>query len=379
MPAERIRYHQMLVSPHVGGGARIAMAIHQHLVHERGPVGQFLVPPGGEAERMVRAAGAPFVGYDVERLTGTGRIGSLLENLGLCGRMARFRAGILHVHAPFVFGAIRPFRSVSSLRCVLHVRLDFAASDLASAVRRPPDAIVVCAEYMRGAVEEALTKSGASGTLVRVVRNAVDTDAFSPGDRHAAKLAVGADPGSPLAMVIANLSPHKGQHTAIQAVARLKDRGVYMRLWIVGAERKDAKGYLGRLQALCCDQGVADRVQFLGFRTDVAALLQAADYLLLPSTSEGLPLTILEAQASGAVAIAAPTAGVPEVVQDGTTGYVVAADDPEGYAQRLEMLQASDELTGSIRSAARQSVVERHGLDHYCQQIAKLYDEILLP
>ncbi|MGH7878659.1 MAG: hypothetical protein ACREQD_04110, partial [Candidatus Binataceae bacterium] len=52
--SERLRYHQMLVSPHVGGGAKLAMEIHRHALASRGPVSQLLLPPGAEAEQLAR-------------------------------------------------------------------------------------------------------------------------------------------------------------------------------------------------------------------------------------------------------------------------------------------------------------------------------------
>ena len=142
----------------------------------------------------------------------------------------------------------------------------------------------------------------------------------------------------PLLMVVANLAPHKGQHTALRAVADLKAIGPRVRLMLVGAERSDGKGYETQLRQLAADLSIDDRVDFAGFRNDIPLLLAAADFVLLPSTSEGLPLTILEAQATGAVVLAAPTAGIPEVVEDGRTGFLVAASDAAGYAAQIAEL-----------------------------------------
>jgi len=64
------------------------------------------------------------------------------------------------------------------------------------------------------------------------------------------------------------------------------------------------------LQALCSELGVADQIRFLGHREDIPDLLRAADILLLPSTNEGLPLSVLEAQATKVPVLAAPTAGI---------------------------------------------------------------------
>lgn len=375
----QVRYHQMLVSPHVGGGARVAMAIHGHLMRTRGPVSHLLIPPGGEAEQLARTHSARYTDYDLRRLTSSGRVGSFVENFRLWRRLAPFGDGVLHVHAPFVFGAIRALRAVSRLRTVLHVHLDFTAADLEWPLRAPPAAVVLCAEFMRDRVMEVFARSAAGRRtpLVRVIRNAVDTERYAFVDKRAAKVAIGADPDRPLAMIVANLSPHKGQETAIRAVGWLKSRGHDTNLWIVGAERQDAPGYRNRLEALCRDVGVGERVRLLGYRSDVVALMQAADFVLLPSTSEGMPLTLLEAQACGAIVVAAPTAGIPEVVEDGRTGFLVAAHDHLGYAERLAALETTEVLAASLRNAARRQVEQHGSIERYCAQIDDLYDEIL--
>ena len=369
------RYLQMLVSPHVGGGAKLAMQLHAHAVGARGPVSRLLLPGGGEAERSAQRAGFPYTRYRVDRLSSTSRLPSLLENASLFARAPRASGAVVHVHAPFVYGAARPFFAAARVRTVLHVHLDFTSEQLAWALRAPPDTIIVCAEFMRRAVDAALP-AGAR-TRVTVIRNAIDLSQFESGDRAAEKRALGVPEQLPLLMVVANLAPHKGQATAIRAVAGLRDSGHEVRLWLVGAERSDGQGFLGELQKLTRELRVEDRVTFAGFRDDVPRLLRAADMVLLPSTSEGLPLTILEAQAARALVLAAPTAGIPEVVEHERTGYLIAADDAEGYAARIGDLLRRPELAQSVVAAARRHVCDHHGLTSYGDRVMDEYDRLI--
>lgn len=368
------RFLQMLVSPHVGGGAKLAMQLHAHAVAARGPVSRLLLPGGGEAERSAQRAGFPYTHYRVDRLSSTRRAPSLLENASLFARAPRASGAVVHVHAPFVYGAARPFFAASRVRTVLHVHLDFTSEQLAWALRSPPDTIIVCADFMRRAVDAALP-AGAR-TRVTVIRNAIDLTQFEGGDRVAEKRALGVPEQVPLLMVVANLAPHKGQATAIKAVAGLRDRGHDVRLWLVGAERSDGQGFLAQLQQLTSELGVEDRVTFAGFRDDVPRLLRAADMVLLPSTSEGLPLTILEAQAARALVLAAPTAGIPEVIEHERTGYLIAADDADGYATRIGELLRKPELAHSVVDAARRHVCEHHGLTSYGDRVLGEYDRL---
>ena len=372
------RYFQMLVSPHVGGGAKLAMQLHAHTVGARGPISHLLLPGGGEAERNAVSGHYPYTRYRVERLTGSSRLGSLLENSSLFLRLPRKSGAVVHVHAPFVYGAARPFFSAARVRTVLHVHLDFSAEQLSWALSTPPDTVIVCADFMRPAVEQALPAGAA--TRVRIIRNAIDTRQFEAGDsqdiRAAAKRELGVDVDRPLLMVIANLAPHKGQETAVRAIAALRDLGQDASLWLVGAERSEGQGFLQRLQDLVKELRVDDRVTFAGFRNDIPRLLRAADMLLLPSTSEGLPLTILEAQAAGAIVLAAPTAGIPEVVDDARTGFLIAADDVRGYAVQIGELLHRPELMRSISAAARRYVCDHHDLKTYGDQVLGEYERL---
>ena len=118
-------------------------------------------------------------------------------------------------------------------------------------------------------------------------------------------------------------------------------------------------------------------VSFLGQRDDGPDLLRAADCFLLPSTHEGLPLSVLEAQASGTPVLAAPTAGVPEVVEDGKTGFLIAADDVAGYADRVEFLLRNRCVRDRIAHAALVKTRRESSWTAYCERIEDLYTEVL--
>jgi glycosyltransferase involved in cell wall biosynthesis len=179
--------------------------------------------------------------------------------------------------------------------------------------------------------------------------------------------------------MMANLAPHKGQETAIRAVAELRARGRDVECWLAGTERNGETTYQRLLQARVAELGVGDRVRFLGFRTDGRELIQAADFLLLPSTKEGLPLSVLEAQATKTPVLAAPTAGVPEVVAHGETGFLIAADDPQGYANAVEGLLANPGLFTHVTEQAYDRVRSKHGWPTYCDRVWQLYEELLRP
>jgi glycosyltransferase involved in cell wall biosynthesis len=304
------------------------------------------------------------------------RLASSFESLRIL-RETAFTKGIMHVHSPAVFGAMRLFRKLAGLKTVLHIHLDFSAEELMWAYREPPDLTIVCAEFMRDAVESARQASGHARGMLSVIRNSVDLARFSQRGKSLARRELGVEESVPLALIVANLAPHKGQITCIRAIAELKRRGCIVRLWVVGECRDGGGKFEAELRALCEELGVEELVKFAGFRADTEILFRAADFALLPSTSEGLPLSILEAQASGAVVLAAPTAGIPEVIVENETGFLVPADDPVGYADRIQRMTGEHSQLLRIRESARRYVEREHDLDEFCKRVVLEYQKVL--
>lgn len=374
--ALRSKYYQMMVSPKIGGAAKLAMQIHQHVQATQGRVSGLLLPGGGEAELAANEQGFPYATYSLERLMSPSVISSASENLRLLRRTALRNKTLVHVHAPFVYASAGLYFRLSGAASVVHIHLDFSSEELRWAMKRPPNLILICAKYMASAVENALPDD-TKRTRISVVPNAVDLQRYYPASRAKAKAKLELDADRPLLLMAANLSPHKGQMTAVRTVKSLKTMGHDVTLWLVGEERGEGGNFRRALEDLCAMLGVEDRVRLLGFRNDVPDLLRAADFLLLPSTSEGLPLVILEAQASKAVVLAAPTAGVPEIITDNQTGYLVPADDHEGYAQHISRLIGDEQRKNAIADQALHQVRSYNSLSRYCERVISEYSSVL--
>ena len=183
----------------------------------------------------------------------------------------------------------------------------------------------------------------------RVIPNGVDADRFAPGDRAAARAALGL-PDGPLVGMAARLERVKGADLALRAVSLVP--GATLAIAGTGGER-------GALEALAAELGLGDRVRFLGHLDDTAPFHRALDAYCLPSRDEGLPLAILEAQACGAPVAAFGVGGVPAAV-DPASGEVVAAGDVEGLAAALRRILEAPRgdprafvlARGSLRDAA---------------------------
>ena len=167
------------------------------------------------------------------------------------------------------------------------------------------------------------------GADIRIIRNAVDTDRFVPGDMARARAGLALPPGvpadAPLVGAAGRLELVKGQDILIEAMALLP--GVHLALVGHGSQA-DA------LRARSAALGLDDRVHFIGQRSDMEAVYPAFDLLCLPSRNEGLPLSMLEAQACNVPVVASDVGSVAEGLCPGT-GALVPPEDPAALAPAL--------------------------------------------
>ena len=159
---------------------------------------------------------------------------------------------------------------------------------------------------------------------IYVVRNGIETQRFGVHQRRRRC-------GEPVRLgAVGRLVPGKGIETLIEALRILKSRGVMCPLRIAGAGPLRA-----RLQQQCRQYGVGSQVKFLGHLEELDEFYASVDLLVHPSLSEGLPLVILEAMASGLPIVATRVGGVPEVLEHAVHGYMVSPGDARALASAI--------------------------------------------
>jgi glycosyltransferase involved in cell wall biosynthesis len=368
-------FHQMLTAKSFGGANTIALNLSAAL-RDRGKQSHVWIPGEGPAKAKAEEMGLPWYLYDPAQALGSSRLRSTVSNWTIARQLYSYRPGLIHVHTPHVYRALLPALKVSRLKTVVHVHLEEAQISLRWALKTPPQVIITCARFLVDQVRNALPEHLQRSQSIIAVPNAVDMDRFHPGDRNLAKQKVGAPRNILLILLVANLASHKGHETGIRAAAILKEKGVNAWLWFAGIERGDSLEYTERLKTLCGELGVADRVRFLGQRNDVPELLRAADCVILPSTAEGLPLSILEAQATKVPVLAAPTAGIPEIIIDEKTGILVRADDFNGYAHHLQRILNNPVLYSQIAETAYSYILREHSWKTYIDRVCGIYQSV---
>jgi glycosyltransferase involved in cell wall biosynthesis len=204
----------------------------------------------------------------------------------------------------------------------------------------------------------------------------VDLSRFDPGrtEREAVRRELGIPAGARVIGSVSILRLMKGVDTLVDAHARLARRG-HEDLWLVHA----GGGGDSVLRDALARAG--EHVRFLGFREDVERVLGAFDLFVLASrASEGVPQAILQAMALRIPVLATRAGGIPDVVREGETGFLVASDDAEVLADRIESLLAmpASELA-PVLDRARRTIEESYTPERVVEKYLEAYRVVSNP
>jgi glycosyltransferase involved in cell wall biosynthesis len=282
--------------------------------------------------------------HPVRTPVGLVQIGAGGAALALAAR--RFRAEVVHANTPRagLMGAVArrlggpPF----IVRAHEHVPLTPVGRAVRGVILRSASAVVAVSDYTARRFDEGLPRPFATR-----VYNSIDHARFDPDRVQPAPLReeLGIAPGAALLGQVAQITPWKGQDTAIRALAELRRAGIDAHLVLVGgiafagkAVRYDNPGYLRALERLAGELRLLDRVHFLGQRDDVPQILRALDLTLLPSWDEPFGLATVESMALGTPPLVSDVGAGPEIVEDGVSGRLLPPRRPELWAAAAAQL-----------------------------------------
>lgn len=212
---------------------------------------------------------------------------------------------------------------------------------------------------------------------VSVVYRGLPDSWFSPNGGGEAEVAslrkqLALDGAYPALLSVGRLRPQKGHRYLIAAMRRVVERCPSARLIIVGEGP-----LLGELQALRHELHLDDSVVFLGRRDDIREILGVCDIFLFPSLFEGLGVSLLEAMGAGKPCIASNVGPIPELVEDGVTGCLVAPQDTDGLAAAILSLASDPGKAKGMGTRAQAEVCRRFSIDTSVQQLMRTYEAIL--
>ena len=366
MPDDRIRVMHLLTSFEVGGAEIVALNLAAGMDRSRFSVCACSLNGPGPIEERFRDAG-------VETFTLAPGGDGLAGRIGPVRRLARLMkdrgVSVLHCHntMPLICGAFagRLARTPTTV-CTRHALNPRRRPGWPWRLERFAGRFTACQIAVSpGVLERGLAMRRMPRDRSCVIYNAIDTERFTPPASRPERRET-------VFGCVARLSEEKRHCDLLLAVGILRNRGrdVSFRLIGDGACRPD-------LERQAHELGIEDRVEFLGTRDDVPALLRDLDVFVLPSRTEGLPLSVLEAMASGLPVVATRVGSLHEIVREGRTGLLVEAMNPQALAAALERLVLDRALRLDMGREARRVAETEFSLKRAVEQHEALYLELL--
>ena len=171
---------------------------------------------------------------------------------------------------------------------------------------------------------------------------------------------------------VGRMTEVKDADAVLEIVKATRERGLDAVLVMVG-DGPDRDG----LEQLAHELGIARSTYFVGYQPEVAGYYRLFDAFLLPSLNEGTPVSAIEALASGTPVVATRVGGVPDVVRDGSDGFLVEPGDVEAAADRLAVLAADAPLRTRLGESGRARVLERYSVARLVDDVDRLYRSLL--
>ena len=341
----------------VGGQERLLVEMARHADHARFEWTVIVLGPRGPLADALESCGVRIVA--LEAPTGL--------KPGLWRRLARMlrteRIDVVHSHddRPLIYGLPAAWWAGVKQRIHTHHHGRLATITwrqrllIRQAARFAKHFVCVSDDSARFMLEQ-----GINAAKVRTIHNGIDLSRFAyqgPAD------------DGPI-VTVARLSPEKDVSNLLRAAQRVLAQVPQARFEIAGdGPCRD------ELVRLAQELRIAESVTFHGEVQDIPALLARARLFVLPSQTEGISLTLLEAQARGLPVVATAVGGSPEVVDTGVTGLLVPARDPEGLAQAIITLFNEPGRGRHMGRAGRERVEKCFDIKTMTRRYEELYDE----
>ncbi len=192
-------------------------------------------------------------------------------------------------------------------------------------------------------------------------------------DRNLLQRELSLAPGARIIGAVCMVRPTKGIDILVDAFSRLPDSlpGADLHLVVVGTVSDE-----DRVSLSSASPG---RIHFLGYRDDIEHIIGSMDLLVVPSRrADGVPQVIPQGMALRIPVIGARAAGIPDVITEGETGFLVSPEDPEGLAMKIVFVLSADPTKlATILDLARSQALESHTFDKVVDTYLRVYDYVL--
>ncbi len=372
----------------MGGAEKRLTEIVENLPREEFRFTVVCLTHTGHYEERVRDAGARIevINYKGLRKNGRLKLSQLLQPMLAMRRFDQW----LQTLQPDVVQTWIPISNFIGARAMCHWRfrhMALIASRVFTGEYRDANAFIPLAEAWAArradfiycnssavAQDVIARETTVDPSIIRIIRNGVDTQRFHPAeDKNAVRRALDLPEQKPLLLTVGALRPHKGHVFLLEVIEKVAQIRPDALLMLAGADQ--GQGPL--LKKIAQEKHLEPHVQFLGARSDIPQLMQAADALVLPSSEEGLPNVLLESQACALPSVATALPGCIEALDNGRAGVLTPSGNAEAMAKAILDLLDRPMVRSELGTQARLHVEQNFSQERMFREFANFYREAL--
>lgn len=330
-------------------------------------------PVNSHLEQKVQELGVPLHFLKVSEV----RLG-WVRNPQLDGLYKKYRPAVVHTH----LGGLSYTWTLSMIHRTpvrIHTIHNVAFQEMGGGVSRRVR--VMAFRYRIGGVVPVAIAEEVARTFEQLygyknpplIPNGIPVSDYAPNltKRTQFRLAHDVEPDATVIVHVGRFSEQKNHPLLLRAFACVQSKAP-LHLWLVGdGELRPAMEQLAR------ELGIASHVRFWGVRSDVADVLNAADIFTLPSKYEGNPMSVMEAMAAGLPVVATAVGGVPELIEEGVSGFLTPNENVDALATALQRLVDNVELRKQMGEAASRRACEKFDIRHTMRAYEALYEQCL--
>lgn len=278
----------------------------------------------------------------------------------------RYSVRVLHANSAAPMQWLLPVARTLRLPLLAHLHIDYLRRSRYALLVHQADLIVGVSRQ----VLDDFFQDGIPVERTQVIYNGIDFARLDKQPGTDLRPSLGIAPGTVLIGAAGSLIRRKGHDVLIRALGQM-EKGQEAHLLIAsGGPERDA------LERLTAELGLSARVHFLGYHDPITDLYQSCDIMALASRADAFGLVLAEAGYSRRPVVATRVGGIPEVIEDGATGFLVPPEDPQALAQALARLVADSGLRARLGEAGRLRAETRFSVQRMAGEFADTYGRL---
>jgi glycosyltransferase involved in cell wall biosynthesis len=363
-------------SAQIAGGNRALLGLFEYLNRDRFRAVSVL-PASGPMEEELRIRGVPHLVIPFEAALSHSGLQAMKLVWQLGWVLAREKIRLIHANDGLCYRHASIAARLLGVRRLCHLQFPPDHGGLAWALKVRPDVLITCSRHMGQQLKDARLPCLQSVPIVPVA-NAVDTERYRPPeDLGRLRRSLGIDPNSQVVTIVGSVSERKGHRDFLDAAKQILVRRPLTVFLVLGDDIEGKGAYRVAMEDYARALGITSNVRFLGFRADTADWVAASDVIVLPSLKEGLPLSLAEAHGCGKPVVATRIDGIPEIVEDGVSGFLFEPHDVAGMCAAVTRLLEDEPLRIEMGAAGRQRAERLFSQRTHAAKVQEVYERVL--